>query len=196
MKPRMLLALLLMGALSVTSCNGNDSGPNASASKVADIQREAQSHPEALPPENLPSNFEEAVPGTAERKCVEVNQLLEETGRDGAIRSGEQVAGTFPHFIRSWTPHNENKLWFAPLHTQRMPGLKIRAIPLADPDKARLILYEDVAWGAEDAPPDSREAIETRFYPGSLRLPEAGKWRLVAVSGPDWGCFELTLPDE
>ena len=196
MKPTMLLALLLMGALSVTSCNGNDPGPNASASKAADIQREAQSRPEAPPPEYLPSNFEEGVPGTAERRCVDVNRLLEETGRDGAIRSGELVAGSFPHFIRSWTPHNENKLWFAPMHTERMQGLKIRAIPLAHLDEARLILYEDVAWGAEDAPPDSRKAIDTRFYPGSLRLPEAGKWRLVAASGPDWGCFELTLPDE
>ena len=95
-KLRMLLALLLTGTLSVTGCDRNDPGPKASASKAADIQREAQSHPESPPPEYLPSNFEEGVPGTAERRCVEVNRLLEETGRDGAIRSGELVAGSFP----------------------------------------------------------------------------------------------------
>jgi hypothetical protein len=65
---------------------------------------------------------------------------------------------------------------------ERMPGLKIGAIPLVNPDEARVILYEDVKWSAKDAPPVSSEAIGTRFYPGSLRLPTAGKWRLLAVS--------------
>lgn len=88
-------------------------------------------------------------------------------------------------FVRGWVPENENKLWFAPLHTEEMPGLTIRAIPLARPEKARTIEYRHVAWTTSDGDP---------FYPGEIRLPEAGIWRLIATSGPDWGCFEMTLP--
>lgn len=172
-----------------------DARSDGSAHREHDVELLARKHPKAPAPANLPALFEQEVPGTAERECVYVNRLLVETGGGGAIRSGEFVAGPFTYFVRGWVPYNENKLWFAPLHTQKMSKLVVRAIPLAHPEKARTILYKTIAWEAE-APPDSKEAMDTRFYPGAMRLPEAGRWRLIANSGPDWGCFEVTVGEE
>ena len=31
------------------------------------------------------------------------------------------------------------------------------------------------------------------FYISDFVLPHAGRWRLIATAGPDWGCFDLTL---
>jgi hypothetical protein len=167
----------------------------AAARSSADVEREAQSYPQAPPPKELPANFKQEHPGSPKRECVYVNPLLDELGRDGAIRSGQVVAGPFGHFVRGWNPYIENKLWVAPLHTSRMPGATIERVPLDGQREVSAVRYEQVAWGAEDALRGSREARSTRFYPGGLRLPEAGRWRLVVTSGPDWGCFELTLSE-
>jgi hypothetical protein len=161
----------------------------------ADVEREAQSYPQAPPPKELPANFEQEHPGSSERECVYVNPLLDEVGRDGAIRSGQIVAGPFGHFVRGWNPYIENKLWIAPLHTGGMPGATIQRVPLDGQRGMSAVRYEQVAWTAEAASQESAEARSTRFYPGGLKLPEAGRWRLVVTSGPDWGCFELTLSE-
>ena len=95
-------------SLMVRGAEGGKEGEGMAA--PVDVEREAELYPQAPPPEDLPSNFEEEHPGSVERECVYVNPLLEETGRDGAIRSGQFVAGPFTHFVRGWVPHNENKL--------------------------------------------------------------------------------------
>ncbi len=123
MRQKTWLALLI-ALLLVFGCQ-HDSASKTSSSDAASVQRKALSHPEAPPPENLPSTFKEDVPGTSERRCVKVNRLLDETGRGGSIRSGEFVAGPFDRYIRRWVPENKGKLWFAPLHTEEMPGATI-----------------------------------------------------------------------
>lgn len=167
--------------------------PPDGSSVAVDAGRTARKPPEAEPPETLPATFVEEPPGTAERECVRVNRLLGETVRNGAVRSGEIVAGPFQHFVRGWHPRIENKLWVAPLHTSRMPGATIERIPLDGQPSVAAVGYEDVAWFAEEAPPNSDKARSTSFYPGGLRLPEPGRWRLVVTSGPDWGCFEVEV---
>ncbi len=31
------------------------------------------------------------------------------------------------------------------------------------------------------------------FFPDGPILPSRGAWRIVGVSGPDWGCFDVTV---
>lgn len=68
-----------------------------------------------------------------------------------------------------------------PLHTTPMPGLTIRAILLDDPSVNRV--YK--AFPASDA--------SGLFYPSAVRLPQPGRWMLIATAGPDRGCFTLTI---
>lgn len=170
------------------------SAPERAANRPEVAEGAQDDHPSAPPPKNAPWWFGQGVPGTAERECVTVNPLLGKTGGLGAIRSGQFVAGPFPAYVGGWNPRADLKLWFAPLHTRRMPGLEVKATLLGEPGKALVVRRTGFAWGDQRAPRDSARAIDTRFYPGTMRLPGAGTWRLVASSGPDWGCFEVKLP--
>jgi hypothetical protein len=147
-----------------------------------DVEIRAGSYPKAPPPREAPSIFTRDVPGTSGRTCVNVNRNLDAMGRDGALRSGEFVAGPFGSYTIHWTPYNEGKLWWAPLHTDRMPGVRVEAILLDEPSVRRSYEFSTVGF-TEDA-----------FYPSGTLLPKSGTWRLFVTSGPDWGCFELTLP--
>ena len=201
----LLFSLLLCALLALSGCQsdseaarpasdvGRGDGARTATTGPAEVGREAQRHPQAPPPKELPANFEQGHPGSPKRECVHVNPLLDELGRDGAIRSGQIVAGPFQHFVRGWNPYIENKLWFAPLHTSSMPGATIERVPLDGQREVSAVGYEDAAWGAEEAPPNSDKARSTSFYPGGLRLPEPGRWRLAVTSGPDWGCFEVEV---
>ena len=205
MKSKALLLVALCAMLALSGCqsdsraapSASDAGRQPAAARTATgpahVEREAQRHPQAPPPRELPANFEQEHPGSPERECVSVNPLLDELGRDGAIRSGQIVAGPFQHFVRGWNPYIENKLWVAPLHTSKMPGAIIERVPLDGQPTVAAVGYEDMAWFAEEAPPNSDEARSTSFYPGGLRLPEPGRWRLAVTSGPDWGCFEVEV---
>ena len=196
----MLPILLLL----VVGCEGSQSDATAGSKSQAKAQEEASgsvtssgeeevlsfrgveikavSHPKAPPPGEVPPIFRRNVPGTSERACVDVNRNLDAVGRDGALRSGEFVAGPFDSYIIHWTPTNEGKLWWAPLHTDLMPGVRVEAILLDNPSVRRTYEFSTVGH-ADDA-----------FYPSGILLPKSGTWRLVVTSGPDWGCFELTLP--
>jgi hypothetical protein len=106
-------------------------------------------------------------------------------GRDDEVRSGEFIAGPFREYARLWKPHmaeGMGKLWWIPLHQDRMSGLTVRATRLGASPITRTYRFPNKAW-TDDGP----------FYPSGIPLPSAGRWRLVATSGPDWGCFELTL---
>lgn len=143
------------------------------------VEAEARAYPSAPPPKELPEGFRKKVPGTSRRECVEV-------GDEVAVRSGEFVAGSFRTYVDFWKPNPKyGKLWWAPLHLGEYdpnPELTVRTVRLDKPSTARAYRFSDV--GAID------NAI---FYPSSIPLPTRGTWRLVATSGADWGCFDLTL---
>ncbi len=111
--------LLCFVALALSACSEERNQPDgahksagsgsAAARGAVGSAGEAEIDPKVLPLEDLPTLFGRELPGTTKRECVEVNSLLDETGRSGAIRSGELVAGPFPTFIRRWVPNKEGK---------------------------------------------------------------------------------------
>jgi hypothetical protein len=144
-----------------------------------DAEEDARNHPSAPPPEKPTAPFQEQHPGTVERKCVDVE-------RHEVVRSGEFVAGPFRLYKEQWRPDlrpNEGKLWWVPLHQDQMRWLTVRAFSLDNPAMNRFYDFGTVASNREG----------DQFYPSGIPLPVAGRWRLVATSGPDWGCFDLTI---
>jgi hypothetical protein len=163
---------------------------------IAEAEAEARAHAQAAPPSNPPTPFKSAL-GTPERTCVEAERYQVPAGELSAsaplpsagtsagagLRSGEFVAGSFAAYIEEWRRDpGFGKLWWFPLHTREMPGLTIRAILLDDPAVTRVFNAPFTAFNATGT-----------FYPSSVMLPVAGRWMLIATSGPDWGCFVLQL---
>ena len=204
MRPVLFLTFLILASLIVLGCessSANSGGKEHSSGEGSQQQpkptvgsarkapdetvsatQSAESHPQAPPPKNPSSLFTNDVPGAAGHTCVKVNSLFGATGRSGAIRSGDFVAGNFPLYVREWSPNTENtKIWWQPLHTDKMPGLTVRATLLDNPSISRTYRFSRVGY-AGDA-----------FYPSHDPLPRSGTWRLVATAGPDWGCFEVEV---
>jgi hypothetical protein len=63
-----------------------------------------------------------------------------------------------------------------------MEGLKVEAVSLDKTKDNHTYRFIDLAHGGNGA-----------FYPRGIPLSAGKSWRLVATSGPDWGCFELSL---
>jgi len=148
------------------------------ATTLPDAEQDAETYPSAPPPQKTATKFERHYPGTEQRACVNVNGY--ET-----VRSGEFIAQYFDQFIRQWQPNMREGLgkimWF-PMHWDQMSGLQVRVMRRDDFTVVKTARFSDVA-GTEDG----------TFYPSGITLPRAGRWRLIATSGPDWGCFEVTV---
>jgi hypothetical protein len=155
------------------------------------VARDARVYPRQPPPEEPPPYFKERLAGTGERECVDVD-ALRRTGRPdrydswGWFRSGEFAAGNLVRGIEQRNPY-VTRVWLSwePLHARRMPGLLVWAVPVTG--STGMIPYREF---------EVRESVKDprfHYYTGSLDLPAPGRWRLVATSGPDWGCFEFTL---
>jgi hypothetical protein len=167
--------------------------PVALPRTIAAAEAEARTYPRADPDGTTAASFS-AVPGSPARTCVDVGPFLASTadqnlptpgGTGGAagIRSGEFVAGPFGNFVAQESrARQEDKLWWVPLHRRAMPGLTVRAVPLDEPADGQIFTVNLVAWNADG-----------QFYPSGIALPQAGRWMLIATSGPDWGCFVLRL---
>ncbi len=159
-------------------CLDTDSGAGACGVYLPEAARKAETGAKTFarvpPPDKPPALFEGKTAGASARECVEVE--------DDVVRSGEFVAGNFRPFIRSWSDLERGKIWWAPLHQESMKGLKVEAIPLVNEGKQRTYSFPDRASNSNGA-----------FYPSEMDLSAAGYWRLVATSGPDWGCFDLDV---
>lgn len=145
-------------------------------------EREARIYPSASPPRTLAPPADKVLAkfarasGVADRTCVEANLKYE-------VRSGEFVAGSWADYRQGWrTNANFSKLWWIPLHADRMPGLLVRATLLDVPTTTAV--YELYSTGYGNG---------IMAYVSGVRLPQAGRCMLVATSGSDWGCFLLTL---
>lgn len=165
---------------------------------LADIEAahgEAADYPSSPMPEqvDIPSDFSEGdLPGSADRVCVDVDPQNEE---QSDWRSGEFVTGNFWTYLQEWPDDRDwGKLYWIPLHAAEAENITIRAtllndaagIPLEEPQH-RTVKVAGVSF--------SDESASTRFFASQVKLPESGTWMLVATSGPDWGCFLLTLPE-
>ncbi|HEX8229636.1 MAG TPA: hypothetical protein VF826_10035 [Chloroflexia bacterium] len=151
----------------------------ATPSPPYNAEEDARTHPTAPSPGNRPPEFNMNYPGTAQRTCVDV-------AKDDIVRSGEFIAGNFQLFIEQWRPNlteREGKIWWIPLHQDQMPGLTVK-----------LIRFEDLTtiFQVRNFPTVGSTGVGS-FYPSGVPLPSAGRWRLVATSGPDWGCFDVAV---
>lgn len=110
--------------------------------------------------------------GPTDRKCVDAET-------HAAARSGQFVAGTFEDHIIMGNS-GRRKVWWAPLQTEIMPPMLLRAAKTSAPDKT-------VAWTF----PSVVHNINGYFFNTEFMFPEAGKWLVVVTSGDNWGCFLL-----
>jgi hypothetical protein len=119
-------------------------------------------------------------PGSAARRCVQVRNRT-------AVRSNSFIVGNFRDYLRFWDGTIENsKLYYIPQYPeQTAPPLAVSAEPLdgqsADPP---------VMWRGTNGYAWNRGGP---FYATGTLLAHRGRWRLVAIAGRNWGCFDLTL---
>lgn len=181
----LLFSFCLMFFALLVACDVSDTGEkNPDRDKNRDtpakssgfsVEESARNHPSSPPPDELPVLFKRDIVGVADRECVEV-------GNDDIVRSGQFVAGNFRPFVRAWPNPERGKIWWAPLHQSEMDVVKIQAILSGKPDATRAFSSSMIGSNSSGS-----------FYPSVIELPNEGVWRLVATSGPDWGCFDLAL---
>jgi hypothetical protein len=104
-------------------------------------------------------------------------------------RSGGFTAGNFQSFIEETASVEDvgSKLWFIPLHPDNLHlPLRVSAVKL-DSAPAPSLSFEFPAnsWTDDGWP----------FYATGTELPpEPGTWRLIATTGRDQGCFDVSIP--
>lgn len=129
-----------------------------------------------VPPRGFPK-----VPGPTERLCVRAAGLT-------TARSGEFVAGNFQLFKAGWSQvPRTHKLFWVPLHQSRLGSL---GHPAADLMVWAIPLRGGPYYGELLTSIASSDGL---FFPDGPPLPSRGPWRLVGLTGPDWGCFDITL---
>ena len=137
----------------------------------------------ALPLDRLAGEVRTASP----RVCV--------TGHDvgpavsGEFRIGGNLAGS-----SSMHAGRPGKVWWAPLHyAADMPPLVVRGRSLTTPSDTVRFTSSKIGWqgmpGARSVPP----AMRKYFFPSGITIPRSGRWLVIATSGPNWGCFILTV---
>ena len=147
---------------------------------VAQAESEGSKHGRLDPPGTLAANFLKEVAGTSDRKCVEGHEV-------GPVRSGEFVIGGQLGGRKGAVAGTPAKIWWAPLHSSAaMPTLIVRMRNLAAP--ADTVAFASNRIGFVKS---SESGEYEYFFPSVITFPRAGRWLLIAASGPDWGCFIL-----
>ena len=120
------------------------------------------------------------IPGSSARRCVEVKNRTD-------VRSNSFIVGNFRSYIRHWNGTLENsKLYYIPLYPeQTAPPLAVSAEPLDGQPAIPLVVWR----GTNDYARGSKGP----FYATGTLLAHRGRWRLVAMAGRNWGCFDMTL---
>ncbi len=104
-----------------------------------------------------------------------------DTARITDATSGKIHAGPFDLNRGSWTLPKGTKLWVGSERPGPHTGAVLRAVAL---DEQRQEIDQQRS-------PESAGGVEglALFFPGALRLPHAGNWRLEVTIGNDTGCF-------
>jgi len=104
-----------------------------------------------------------------------------DTARMTDAISGQIHAGPFDLNHGRWTQAKGTKLWVGSGRPGPNTGAVLRAVSL---DEQRQEIEQQRS-------PESAGGVRglALFFPGALRLPQAGNWRLEVTIGNDTGCF-------
>jgi hypothetical protein len=123
-----------------------------------------------------------AFSGTSARRCV--SPPSEDSLVAGSLRSGDLIARA--RFTGRWGIRSGKglKVLWLPLHavTDAEQPLLIRAARVGSPSDS---VRETIARAVHSHGADG--------YPSILTFPHSGEWLVVATTGPDWGCFLVTV---
>ena len=152
-------------------------------SDVRDAEAEGEIYPTAAPPERVSTVFERSLRGTAKRECVEAPHRTD-------VRSGEFVARVEHVYTDENTGKRYAKIPWSRLHLSEeylanggdVAAMTVRVAPLEDSSRIKTRKLPETAGNATG-----------EFYPSGTPLPGRGPWRVIATSGPDWGCFDLKI---
>jgi hypothetical protein len=153
----------------------------------------------------------ESRPGTAEQRCVDVDQLRKEqkwsqlVGADSTpitnpggtpvlildVRSGDIVAGNFADLSGAGSPGDadfEMKIYWVPEDSQ-LANREPLTVTVTDLHGTRADTTSrfDGAWQVR------ADGVNSYFWASGVPLPESGRWRVTAQAPGVWGCFELTI---
>jgi len=113
---------------------------------------------------------------------------IDAPAKSGEFTIGGQISPVFP-----LTAGRMGKIWWSPIHNSKdMPPLIIRGRNLTTmKDTVRLTMTNigQPARGGRRVP----ESERIYFFPSGTTLPTPGRWLIIATSGPNWGCFVLTV---
>ena len=187
------LALLLPAFLLVAGCGGEpetaarpeSTSGVAGAVQLSDIreaEEEGRACPAAPPPERRAPVFSDSAPGRGVRECVALPAK-------GVRRSGEFATELLYLYRREGSGEWGAKMPWSALHLREeyfanggdVRGVTVRSASLKRPTKIKTQKFTRTSGFGKLGV----------AYPSHVRLPGEGPWRLVATSGPDWGCFDL-----
>jgi hypothetical protein len=119
------------------------------------------------------------------RSCVDGREV-------GPALSGEFTIGGNLSGSVAMRAGRQGKVWWAPLRQAAdMPPLLVRGRSLTTPSDTVWYASSSVAYsgGTTLGPLVDRKY----FFPSGIAIPRPGRWLLIATSGPNWGCFILTV---
>ena len=163
------------------SLTGDEPHDSKVLSDVRDAEAEGKAYPTAASPERTSPVFEQPLRGTSKRECVEIP-------RRTYVRSGEFVARVEYVYTDENTGERYAKIPWSRLHLSeeyfanegKVAAMIVRVAPLEDPSRIEARKLSGTAGNASG-----------EFYTSDTPLPGEGPWRMIATSGPDWGCFDL-----
>ena len=105
------------------------------------------------------------------------------------VRSGEILAGPLDGLMGVGRPGHQDfraKIFWVPLD----PNVA------ADAEMTLTIEHLDAETAINELRLVGAHSGESYFWPSSVPLPDAGRWRLTASAPGHWGCFDIEVPDE
>lgn len=177
-----VILVLLLGVPTITAAQEPPLPTAATeAELIAAVEELGAGHARAEPPPATPGTFA-AWEGVAERRCVQVRPSVGNRSGEFVVRTGILPVSVGRVFKVSWSP----------LHNARRMELLVRGRNVSTMADSARFRRTDVAVPGVDAV-DEDGKINSWFFPTGLVLHTPGRWLLVATSGPNWGCFVVTV---
>lgn len=205
-------AALVLVAAGCSNGDGGDAGPTSPAVPTTPSLITPPTSVAGGPPDDAAfAAWFESRPGTAEARCVDVDELRQQpawvqladvdgspmTNPDGSpvlvldVRSGDIVGGNFSDLSGEGSPGDPDfkmKVYWVPEDSDlasREP-LTVTVTDLHGPSVDTTSTFK----GASQVRADG---VTRYFWPSGVGLPESGRWRITAQASGVWGCFEVTI---